>query len=328
MAIDDDNSKLFEICDRNVQDPNIQGTVVFRGNIFSTICPVGNNEIALVMSAYPSSFERNRTSNQGTFHMTQERQSNMASRSMGVCGEQYKHHYFNDTTTNTSLVPFTSPLMNVMNYVTRQVQDSSGQVLIGLIKKSYKTICNWKDIRSDDICPYGIVTCPRHDKKRGVLEAFSNCGHRDSTDCTDTSQGMIVSTYLEQTNNNTTLCDYFARMYSTFRSEIKSPIIPLPTTCAWKLIEDPLLFNYKHVSYFVVVDAGIAWDLSSYVFTDDVGIISGTFLGKLVEHVTSCSLYVELSSGWVTTLCPGNATNFAWGTSGGKNRLKRRSSRN
>jgi hypothetical protein len=165
IAIDDDSSKLFEISDRNVQDPNIQGTVVFQGNIFSTICQVGNKKIALVMSAYPSSFERNCTSNQITFHMTQERQSNMASRIMGVCGKQYKHHYFNDTNTNTCLVPFTSPLMNVLNYVTRQVQDSSGQILIGLIKKSYKTICNWKDIRSDDICPYGIITCPRHDKK-------------------------------------------------------------------------------------------------------------------------------------------------------------------
>ena len=29
MAIDNDSSKLFEISDRNVQDPNIQGTVVF-----------------------------------------------------------------------------------------------------------------------------------------------------------------------------------------------------------------------------------------------------------------------------------------------------------
>ena len=58
------------------------------------------------------------------------------------------------------------------------------------------------------------------------------------------------------------------------------------------------------------------------MFTEEIGIIGGTFQGKLVEHVTSCSLYVELSSGWVTTLCPGNAINFAWGTSGGNNRLK------
>jgi len=153
IVIDEDSRKLFEISHSNLQDPHIPGIVVFRGNIFSTICQIGKKEIALVMSAYPTSFERQLTSNQGTFHMTQERQSNMASRSMGVCGKQSEHHYFNDTNTNTCLVPFTSSLMNMLNYVTRTVQDSSGQVLIGLIKKAYKTKCDWKDIRSDDICP-------------------------------------------------------------------------------------------------------------------------------------------------------------------------------
>jgi hypothetical protein len=29
-----------------------------------------------------------------------------------------------------------------------------------------------------------------------------------------------------------------------------------------------------------------------------------------------------MSSGGVTTLCPGNASNVAWGTSGGTNKLK------
>jgi hypothetical protein len=33
-------------------------------------------------------------------------------------------------------------------------------------------------------------------------------------------------------------------------------------------------------------------------------------------------LYEEVHTGWVTTLCPGNASNIAWGTSGGKNKLK------
>jgi hypothetical protein len=322
IKIDDDREKLFEILETNIQDPHIAGTVVFRGNVFSTICQFGKEEIALVMSAYPTSFERSRTSNQGTFHMTQERQSNMASRNMGVCGNSLSHHYYNDTRTNTCLVPFTSPLMNMLNFATIQVQDSSGQVLIGLIKMAYKTLRNWSNIRSDDVCPYGIVTCPRHDKKKGVLESFSNCGHRDSTDCTDEDQGRIVFSYLEQMKNNTLVLDYLKNMYSSFSDVLVSPIIPLPTTCAWKLIEDPDEYNYKHISYFVVVDAGIAWDLSSDVFNDEICIIGGTFLGKLVEHSTSCSLYEEKSSGWVSTLCPGNACNFAWGTSGGSNKLK------
>jgi hypothetical protein len=114
-------------------------------------------------------------------------------------------------------------------------------------------------------------------------------------------------------------------MYSTFGDVLVRPIVPLLTTCAWKLIEDPDHFGFNHILYFVVVEAEIAWDLSSDVFTEDIGIVDGTFLGKQVEHVTSCSLYEEKSSGWVTTVCPGNACNFAWGRSGGKQHLQRRS---
>jgi hypothetical protein len=185
---------------------------------------------------------------------------------------------------------------------------------------AFRTLHHWKYIRSDDVCPYGIVTCPRHDRKKGVLESFSNCGHRDSTDCTNEAQGSLVFAYLQEVVNSTTVLKYFCRMYSTFSDVLVRPIIPLPTTCAWKLIEDPDQFGFNHISYFVVVEVGITWDLSSDLFTEDIGIIRGTFLGKLVEHVTSCSSYEEKSSGWVTTLCPGNACNFAWGRSGGSQR--------
>ena len=325
ISIDVDPEQVFEIANINVQDPHIDGTVVFRGQNFSTNCHIGMDDVALVMAAYPTTFQRSITKNLGTFHMIQERQSNMASRSMGVCGKTSEHHYFNDNSTNTSLVPLTSPLMNALLYVTEQVQDSSGQVLIGVIKMAFRRLRHWNNIRSDDVCPYGIVTCPRHDRKKGVLESFSNCGHRDATDCTDEAQGSLVFAYLQEVVNSTSVLDYFCRMYSTFGDVLVRPIIPLPTTCAWKLIEDPDQFGFNHISYFVVVEAGTAWDLSSNVFTKDVGIIGGTFLGKLVEHVTSCSLYEEQSSGWVTTLCPGNACNFAWGRSGGSQRLQRSS---
>ena len=108
---------------------------------------------------------------------------------------------------------------------------------------------------------------------------------------------------------STVMMEYLQRMYSSFCDVLVHPLIPFPTTCAWKPIEDPDEYNYKHISYFVIVDAGIAWDLSSDVFSDGISTISGTFFGKLVEHCTSCSLYQEMSSGGVTTLCPENACN-------------------
>jgi hypothetical protein len=73
------------------------------------------------------------------------------------------------------------------------------------------------------------------------------------------------------------------------------------------------------MSFFVVADTGIAWDLSSTAFSE---IIGATLGGQLVEHVTkSCSLWEEIRSGWVNTIGPGNVTNFAWGRSSGKNCL-------
>ena len=154
VVIDDDDEKCFKICESNIQDPNIAGTVVFRGNDFSTICHIGLEDVGLVMSVYLTSFERCCTRNQGTFHMTKERESNMARRNMGVCGNSSHHHYYNNANTNTLLVPFTSPLMNALNYVTTQVQNSSGQVLIGLIKMAYTTQHNLPNIKSEDVCPY------------------------------------------------------------------------------------------------------------------------------------------------------------------------------
>ena len=63
-------------------------------------------------------------------------------------------------------------------------------------------------------------------------------------------------------------------------------------------------------------------DLSSHVYDDTTDILGGTFLGGIVEHCTSCSLWMEETTGWVTTLCPGNASNFAWGSIGRRTGLQ------
>ena len=113
----------------------------------------------------------------------------MSSQSMGACGDRTKHHYYNESSTNTSLVPLTSPFMSMLNYTTRQVQQTSGQVIIGLIQNPLRQCYDWKHIRTDSVCPYGILLCPLIVMKRNVLESFSNCGHRDSTDCLNVELG-------------------------------------------------------------------------------------------------------------------------------------------
>ena len=78
--------------------------MVFRGQVFPRVCNFGMNKMAMVMASYPKSFQRHRTNNTGAFHMIQERQSKMSSQSMGACGNRMKHHYYNESSTNTSLV--------------------------------------------------------------------------------------------------------------------------------------------------------------------------------------------------------------------------------
>ena len=76
------------------------------------------------------------------------------------------------------------------------------------------------------------------------------------------------------------------------------------------------------MSYFVVSEAGISWDLSSHVCYNVTEILGAKFLSGLVEHSTSCSLWMEETTGRVTTLCPGNASNFAWGSIGRRTGLQ------
>jgi hypothetical protein len=142
---DYDSHQLVEMMDVNVQDPYVEGTVVFRGQVFPRVCKFGMNEMAMVIASFPKSksFQRHRTNNTGTFHMIQERQSNMSRQSMGACGDRTKHHYYNESSTNTSLVPLTSPFMSMLNYTTRQVQQTSGQVLFGIIQNSFRQHYDW-----------------------------------------------------------------------------------------------------------------------------------------------------------------------------------------
>jgi hypothetical protein len=41
----------------NVQNPYVEGTVVFRGQVFPRVCKFGMNEIAMAMALIPSLFK-------------------------------------------------------------------------------------------------------------------------------------------------------------------------------------------------------------------------------------------------------------------------------
>ena len=54
----------------------------------------------------------------------------------------------------------------------------------------------------------------------------------------DEEQRQIVSDYV-MTINSSIIEEYFKRMYATFGDCLKIPRVPLPTTCARKIIEKP-----------------------------------------------------------------------------------------
>ena len=88
------------------------------------------------------------------------------------------------------------------------------------------------------------------------------------------------------------------------------------------MIELPEKFGFRHKQFFVVTDVDVAWDLSSNIFSNTTDLLRCTFFGKLIGHVTSCSIWEECSGGGVTTLCPGLVSLLCWGTSGGAPHLR------
>jgi hypothetical protein len=59
------------------------------------------------------------------------------------------------------------------------------------------------------------MTSLSNDKKKSVLESFSNYGHFDLTNFTDKDQGQLISAYLQDSPSQI-VNDYLSRMYENF----------------------------------------------------------------------------------------------------------------
>ncbi len=179
---------------------------------------------------------------------------------------------------------------------TLQVQDMSGQIIMPLIRKYIHKALKI-GMNSSDISPYTIITHPKVINQPGYLKAFNNCPHIDSTDITNEEQGEILSDFI-LSHRNDCLTNYFARMRRNFADTLDNNCLPLFTSCAWKPIKQPENYSFKHISFFVMTEVAVSWDLSLDVFASGINILGGTFLGSLIEHGTSCSLYVNEISDW------------------------------
>ena len=149
----------------------------------------------------------------GTLGMFGFCQSNQVSNNMGEVSGTINHHYWVESTTNTSLVQQTAALSNALSQEAVNVQNNSGQVVIGLVKR----VIMKKEqvlVSSSDVCPHMICTIPYVNKKTGILETYSNGEHTDC-DTTNDEYGELVNKYV-QDKGCIKLKQYAAEMRALF----------------------------------------------------------------------------------------------------------------
>ena len=251
-------------------------------------------------------------SQRGNGRMVGIRQSNQASSNMGEVSGTINHHYWVESTTNTSLVQQTAAISNALTEQAIDVQNNSGQIIIGLLKLVIMKIEHW-NAKSFDICPHTILTMPYINAKTGILETYSSGDHEDC-DTTNDQYGELMNKYVEEEG-----CQKLKKYVSQMRAictDLGKKRFPLPTTCCSSL-NDPknLCSRFIHKKYFVVASAGISWDISSDIMLNGNRQLGSTFHGNVASHLTSASIWIS-KNGMVTTINPG-ISDPAWGTSGG-----------
>ena len=68
--------------------------------------------------------------------------------------------------------------------------------------------------------------------------------------------------------------------------------LPMPTTCCWSLLKRSL--QWMHLSHFLLLDANMAYDVSSDVL-EKFEQCGATFFGSLFEHCTTAPLWIDAS---------------------------------
>ncbi len=263
-------------------------------------------QIFLGIVYFGSGLQRYCTEHLGRFFMVGLRQSTMSSASMGQAPAQaHLHFYSNHKQQCTALLPLAQPFINSLAQQAMKTQIHGGDVMQNLLRKAIEVKENWK-ISVDVICPYKILTF-----------FFSNTGHMDN-DCMTAEDSKLVEDYVDESPHHT-LKEYLLRFKSVFSEH--STKLPLPTTCCW-LPMDESNDEWYHMQYFILLDFGLAYDLSSDVFMDDVDQIGATFYGSVFNHLTSRSLWVSRDRKFVSLHPSGRNGLFAWGRGGGSSNLK------
>ncbi len=92
--------------------------------------------------------------------------------------------------------------------------------------------------------------------------------------------------------------------------------LPLPPNCCLMQMDESSN-DWKHIQYFILLDFGLGYDLSTSFFTDYIDQIGATFYGPMFNHLTSWSLWVCNDEKQVTLHPSGRNDLLAWGRGGG-----------
>lgn len=310
-----DDSTFMMMDKQNVQDPYLPGIVIWRIYPLPVKGVYTREHVDLTHATLPNAGLKRGFPHKGHFSMAFTRQTGQSNGSMNQVSSPTHHMYCDQKQIDVSLAPLTSSIFNTLSSVTTHASDVSGQVLIGTIKKALQYEYKGEQFCSQNICPSIIHTSPRYIKDLDVWEAFYNMIHRDPHDVVDKETNDLVMDYVANCNCPI-LQAYFDKLFDMFDDVLpdQGRRVPLPTTCAYKLIEK--LEGVEHHQYFVV--EGLALDLSSNVFDNDAfEYIGNTFLGRLSWHNTSAPIAICKKTGYVTTNMQGLCGLQAWGSSGG-----------
>ena len=235
--------------------------------------------------------KRHRTQHEGTFEMIGPRQTEMASSSL-VCPPKCTsdHDQFRYSM-NRNNMPLVRSMYNQLGHEALHTQFKSGEELMTMQLKA-------RGVKNrDELCPYGILT----------NHMFCGTAHNDN-DCMSHNVTNVVSDYIKK-HPNKRYYEYYIRRYQTmFPTEDR---YPRPTTCCWKLNEDDSAWH--HHQFFLNITCGIAFNLSSTVFSQRTPLIGCTFFGKFIHHCTSIPIYVSVDGSKVRLKPTKKQYNFAWG---------------
>ena len=203
-----------------------------------------------------------------------------------------KHQYYRESM-NSLLLPYVRSMVNVLREEALYTNYSSGEGLMSLYKKILR-----KD-QYIDLCEQTILTQMN----------FHNTIHRD---CRSTLNSVdSVSIW-----NDCSVKNYHLSHVKRYIGELMKETngyLPKSTTCCWSLRKE--MSEFCHIQYFVDIDHGYAYDLSSPLLSNNNNI-GATFQSSLFRHCTTVPIWKDLNGNYHLH-GPDQMYNFAWVTDGG-----------